>query len=69
MPNPVGIEQAIFVRDPKDKANDQPMLQVLRAYCLGLLKACGYVNERVRAEHSYEVGLCPFFFSCLSPSL
>ncbi|KAK7228892.1 hypothetical protein V2G26_001062 [Clonostachys chloroleuca] len=54
MPNPVGIEQAIFVRDPKDKSNDQPMLQVLRAYCLGLLKACGYVNERVRAEHSYE---------------
>jgi hypothetical protein len=29
--------------------------QVLRAYCLGLVKTCGYVNERVKAEHYYEV--------------
>lgn len=56
MPNPHGIDQAKFVRRDDDEANEQPMLQVLRAYCLGMLKACGYVNERVRSEHSYEVG-------------
>lgn len=59
MPNPHGIDQAKFVRrdDDDDESNQHPMLQVLRAYCLGMLKACGYVNERVRSEHSYEVSL------------
>lgn len=33
------------------------MLEILRAYCLGLLKACGYVNERIRSEHYYEVSI------------
>lgn len=55
MPDPHSIEEAKFVRHDADGINDQPMLQVLRAYCLGMLKACGYVNERVRSEHSYEV--------------
>lgn len=55
MPNPQGIEQAQFIRRQDDESNKHPMLQVLRAYCLGMLKACGYVNERVRSEHSYEV--------------
>lgn len=57
MPNPMGLDQAKFVRHKGSTANEQPMLQVLRAYCLGMLKACGYVNERVRSEHSYEVRL------------
>lgn len=55
MPNPQGIQEAYFVRKGKVEANDHPMLVVLRAYCLGLLKSCLYVNERVKSEHSYEV--------------
>ena len=54
MPVPSSIDQAYFVRHGKLDANRQPMLQVLRAYCLGMLKACGYVNERIKSEHFYE---------------
>lgn len=55
MPEPSSLHDAVFVRDRASQANDQAMLQVLRAYCLGMLKACGYVNERIRSEHFYEV--------------
>lgn len=56
MPNPRYIEEAHFLRhanthDPEE----DPMLEVLRAYCIGMLKACGYVNERIKSEHYYEV--------------
>lgn len=59
-PDPRGVEEATFVRGQASNSTE-PMLQVLRAYCLGMLKACGYVNERVRSEHSYEVWSCPIF--------
>lgn len=52
MPTPETIEQADFV---SDQAERDPMLVVLRAYCLGLLKACYHVNERIKGEHYYEV--------------
>ncbi|KAI6781851.1 N-alpha-acetyltransferase 35 [Emericellopsis cladophorae] len=54
MPDPTHIEEAVFVRRGDTQADAQPMLQVLRAYCLGMLKACAYVNERVKSEHYYE---------------
>ncbi|KAK2600103.1 N-alpha-acetyltransferase, non-catalitic subunit [Conoideocrella luteorostrata] len=54
MPEPGSIEQAYFVRNNNHDANGHPMLEVLRAYCLGMLKACAYVNERIKAEHFYE---------------
>ncbi|KND94563.1 N-alpha-acetyltransferase 35, NatC auxiliary subunit [Tolypocladium ophioglossoides CBS 100239] len=54
MPNPLSIHDAKFIRHGNNAANQQPMLQVLRAYCLGMLKACGYVNERIKSEHFYE---------------
>ncbi|GAB0135995.1 hypothetical protein EsDP_00004314 [Epichloe bromicola] len=54
MPEPGSIREAYFVRPGNMEANEQPMLEVLRAYCLGMLKACGYVNERIKAEHFYE---------------
>ena len=38
----------------------QPVTQrILRAYCLGLLKTCWFVNNRVKSEHFYEVSLFP----------
>ena len=56
-PEPNAIEEAVFVRFYGNQTNRQPMLQVLRAYCLGLIKACGFVNELVKSEHFYEVSL------------
>jgi hypothetical protein len=59
MPEPRSIEEATFVRNGNHNPNEQLMLQVLRAYCLGMLKSCGYVNERIKSEHYYEVNfLC-----------
>lgn len=57
MPEPRSIEEATFVRNGTQDPNEQLMLQVLRAYCLGMLKSCGYVNERIKSEHYYEVSL------------
>ncbi|KAH7156804.1 Mak10 subunit, NatC N-terminal acetyltransferase-domain-containing protein [Dactylonectria macrodidyma] len=54
MPTPRNIQQADFVRDMPGDSSQDPMLTILRAYCLGMLKACGYVNERIRSEHFYE---------------
>ncbi|KJZ75053.1 hypothetical protein HIM_05539 [Hirsutella minnesotensis 3608] len=54
MPTPLKIDDAQFVRFGRVETNQQPMSMVLRAYCLGMLKACGYVNERIKSEHYYE---------------
>lgn len=58
MPEPASTSEAHFVRNQNTDAADQeqPMIQVLRAYIIGLLKACGYVNQRIKTEHFYEVG-------------
>ncbi|AEO61343.1 hypothetical protein MYCTH_2311397 [Thermothelomyces thermophilus ATCC 42464] len=53
-PNPGALRDADFVRDGGDRCSRDPMHRVLRAYCLGLLKSCYYVNERIKHEHSYE---------------
>lgn len=55
MPEPRSIDEAMFIRNGNHDPNEQLMLQVLRAYCLGMLKGCGYVNERIKSEHFYEV--------------
>ncbi|TEY48905.1 hypothetical protein BOTCAL_0289g00040 [Botryotinia calthae] len=53
-PSPLSLKETRFDRD-ESCAEDEPlMLQVLRAYCLGLIKTCWYVNNRVRSEHFYE---------------
>lgn len=56
-PDPRSIQEATFIRNGGHEPNEQPMLQVLRAYCLGMLKSCGYVNERIKSEHYYEVSI------------
>lgn len=55
MPPPMSVEDADFVRNRSEQSERDPLLAVLRAYCLGLLKACWYVNERIKFEHYYEV--------------
>jgi hypothetical protein len=55
MPDPRSIQEATFVRNGDHNPNEHLMSQVLRAYCLGMLKSCSYVNERIKSEHYYEV--------------
>ena len=53
-PCPLSLDQTYF--DRSESCEDEPLtLQILRAYCLGLIKTCSYVNNRVKAEHYYEV--------------
>lgn len=53
-PSPTSLEQTLF--DRSESCSDEPLThQILRAYCLGLIKTCGYVNQRVKSEHFYEV--------------
>jgi hypothetical protein len=36
--------------------SEEPLvLQILRAYCVGLIKTCSHVNNCVKSEHYYEV--------------
>ncbi|KAF6819915.1 N-alpha-acetyltransferase 35, NatC auxiliary subunit [Colletotrichum sojae] len=53
MPNPATLDDAHFIRNANGTP-PSPMHAVLRAYCLGLLKMCGNVNEKIKNEHFYE---------------
>ncbi|KAI1472102.1 Mak10-domain-containing protein [Daldinia caldariorum] len=53
-PHPASIDEAEFIRDPRAREKQPKLLFVLRAYCLGLIKACCYVNELVKDELYYE---------------
>ncbi|TDZ23369.1 N-alpha-acetyltransferase 35, NatC auxiliary subunit [Colletotrichum orbiculare MAFF 240422] len=53
MPDPATLDEAHFIRSANGTP-PSPMHAVLRAYCLGLLKTCGDVNERIKNEHYYE---------------
>jgi N-alpha-acetyltransferase 35, NatC auxiliary subunit len=53
MPPPARIEEADFIRG---SSKGSPLLSILRAYCLGTLKACGIVNEQIKCQHYHEVG-------------
>lgn len=55
MPDPSSILDAQFVRGADEDTSLHPMLYTLRAYCLGTLKACAHVNEKIKTEHYYEV--------------
>lgn len=57
-PCPSSLNQTYFDRINRNEyySLDEPLhLQILRAYCLGLIKTCYYINSRVKAEHYYEV--------------
>ncbi|RYP84567.1 hypothetical protein DL769_001155 [Monosporascus sp. CRB-8-3] len=56
-PTPTEITEADFTRDPELRDKQPKLLFILRAYCVGLLKACHFVNELVKAEHYYEVSI------------
>ncbi len=56
---PQTIQEADFVPASDETWEPSPMHSILRAYCIGMLKACGYVNERIKNEHYYEVAFRP----------
>ena len=56
-PEPKALDQARFDRDSPSKDNDGLLHLVLRSYCVGLIKACDFVQRRVCTEHYYEVSL------------
>lgn len=51
--NPSTVEQATF--HETHPSDENFTLQILRAYCIGLIKTCFYINARVKSEHYYEV--------------
>ncbi|KAI0182140.1 Mak10-domain-containing protein [Hypoxylon sp. FL1284] len=53
-PHSSDIEDVDFVQDEQSRKSLPKLLFVLRAYCLGLLKACYFVNETIKDEHYYE---------------
>lgn len=59
-PTPFTLENTYFDRSESCSLDEPLTLRILRAYCLGLIKTCWYVNSRVRSEHYYEVRLQNF---------
>lgn len=55
VPPPMTVEDADFVRNRSPESQSDPLVAVLRAYCLGMLKVCWYVIEQIKSEHYYEV--------------
>lgn len=53
-PRPTNIDEADFIRGSQSREKQPKFLFVLRAYCVGLLKACCFVNELVKEELYYE---------------
>ncbi|KAK4205748.1 putative MAK10 subunit [Triangularia verruculosa] len=53
-PEPLILQDADFIRERIAKEQRDPMHVVLRAYCLGLVKCCWYINDRIKFEHYYE---------------
>lgn len=57
-PEPATLEEARFDRGSPSKEDHGLLHLVLRAYCLGVIKACDFVHQTVSSEHYYEVSLC-----------
>ncbi|KUJ08475.1 amino-acid N-acetyltransferase-like protein subunit Mak10 [Mollisia scopiformis] len=53
-PCPLSIQQTYFDTRHGSSIHEPLTVRILRAYCLGLIKTCSYINNRVKAEHFYE---------------
>ena len=56
-PEPKILDQAKFNHDGLAEEENGLRDLVLRAFCLGLIKTCDSVHQRVSTEHYYEVSL------------
>lgn len=63
-PVPKSFDEYTFHRNTQGQSKpeqEQPLVHVvLRAYCLGLVKACDLVHRRITQEYYYEVGINVF---------
>lgn len=54
-PEPKTLEQAQFYRgDVSDSKRPGTLLEVLRAYCLALVKCCDFVTAKIQGRDYYE---------------
>jgi N-alpha-acetyltransferase 35, NatC auxiliary subunit len=66
-PTPLSLDQTFFDRSESCLEDEPLTLRILRAYCLGLIKTCWFVNNRVKSEHYYEVRMyCCCVKACLT---
>ena len=54
-PAPIQLQDATFTRE--EDSSMTPTYQILRAYCLLLIKSCDLVLDMVTSQHFYEVRL------------
>ena len=52
---PTTLDHTIFDKSESSPDEEPLLLQILRTYCVGLIKTCFFVNSRVKSEHYYEV--------------
>lgn len=54
-PEPQTLEQAQFFRGPvPESRRPGPLLEMLRAYCLGVVKCCDFVIAKITAGNYFE---------------
>ncbi|KAK5285523.1 N-alpha-acetyltransferase, non-catalitic subunit, partial [Cryomyces antarcticus] len=53
-PDTKTLEEAQFFRGREPAWKNRPLMQALRAYCLGLIKTCDLVIRTVISQHYYE---------------
>lgn len=56
-PDPKSLDESTFIRGRRPNEFSLSH-QILRAYCLLLIKICDCVLSMVTSQHYYEVGLC-----------
>jgi N-alpha-acetyltransferase 35, NatC auxiliary subunit len=54
-PEPKALHEAHFLRSMDPDLSPSPVQDLLRAYCLGLVKCCDLVLSTVTSQHYYEV--------------
>lgn len=53
-PEPKSAEDAQFERGTLADPLHKPMLHILRAYCMGLIKCCDFVIQEIAKSHYFE---------------
>ena len=60
-PEPKTLEEVRFDREGKSGDGNPIVHLVLRAYCVALIKACGFVYHTICSQHFHEASLCQIF--------
>ena len=65
MSTPLGVEDTHFDKKVGYSSDEPLTARILRAYCLGLIKTCSFVINRVKSEHFFEVCFLYIYSTCL----